>query len=51
MTIYVAEAHAKVQRLVLVVSMATMLEEYITEEQCPVVRFVWAKELNAKDIQ
>jgi hypothetical protein len=30
--------------------MATVLEECITEEQRSVVRFLWAKELNAKDI-
>jgi hypothetical protein len=27
-----------------------MLEEHTTEDQRSVVRFVWAKELNAKDI-
>jgi hypothetical protein len=30
--------------------MATVLEECITEEQCSVVRFLWAKECNTKDI-
>jgi hypothetical protein len=30
--------------------MATMLEEYATEEQRSVVRFLWAKGLNSKDI-
>jgi hypothetical protein len=30
--------------------MATVLEECTDEEQCSVVRFVWAKELHAKDI-
>jgi hypothetical protein len=39
--------HANVQWLVSVVRMATVLEEYITEEQCSFVLFVWAKELNA----
>jgi hypothetical protein len=36
----------------LVVKMATMLEEFHTEEQRSVARFffLWAKELNAKDI-
>jgi hypothetical protein len=29
--------------------MATVLEEYTTEEQRSVVRFLWAKGLNAKD--
>jgi hypothetical protein len=41
--------HAIVQMLVSVVKMATVLE-YTTEEQLPVVRFLWAKEINAKDI-
>jgi hypothetical protein len=30
--------------------MVTALEEYFTEEQRSVVRFLWAKELNAKDL-
>jgi hypothetical protein len=30
--------------------MATVLEEYTTEEQRSVVCFLWAKGLNAKDI-
>jgi hypothetical protein len=30
--------------------MATVLEECITEEQRSVLRFLWAKELNVKDI-
>jgi hypothetical protein len=30
--------------------MATVLEEYTTAEQRSVVRFLWARELNAKDI-
>jgi hypothetical protein len=30
--------------------MATMLEEYTTEEQHSVVRYLWAIGLNAKDI-
>jgi hypothetical protein len=34
----------------LVVKMATMLEEYATEEQRSGVRFLWAKGLNANDI-
>jgi hypothetical protein len=38
-----------VQRLDLVVKMATVLEECTTHEQRSVVRFVWAKGLNAKD--
>jgi hypothetical protein len=50
MTVQVADARAHVQRLVSVVEMATMLEECTTKEQLPVVRFLWAKGLNAKDI-
>jgi hypothetical protein len=42
--------HAHVQRLVLVVKMVTMLEECTNENQCSIVRFLWAKGLNAKDI-
>jgi hypothetical protein len=30
--------------------MATMLEEYTTEDQSSVVQYLWAKGLNAKDI-
>jgi hypothetical protein len=37
MTVYVADAYARVQRLVLVIKMATVLEVYITEEQRSVV--------------
>jgi hypothetical protein len=33
-----------------VVKMATVLDEYTTEGQRSVVRFLWAKGLNAKDI-
>jgi hypothetical protein len=50
MTVYVAEAHAHVQRLVSVVKMVTMLEECTAEEQRPVALFLWAKGLNIKDI-
>jgi hypothetical protein len=42
--------HAHVERLVSVVKRATLLEEYATEKQHSVVRFLWAKGLNAKDI-
>jgi hypothetical protein len=31
------------------VKMATLLEDYTTEEQRPLMRFLWAKGLNAKD--
>jgi hypothetical protein len=40
--------HVHVQKLVSVVKMATVLEEYTIDEQHSVVRFLWAKELNAK---
>jgi hypothetical protein len=43
MTVYVADAHVHVQRLVSLVKMATLLEEYTTEEQRSVVRFLSAK--------
>jgi hypothetical protein len=36
--------------LVSVVRMMTMLKGYPTEEQCSVVRFLWAEGLDAKDI-
>jgi hypothetical protein len=49
-TVEVADSHAHVQRLVSVVKMATVLEEYNTEEQRPVMRFLWAKGLTAEDI-
>jgi hypothetical protein len=49
-TTLVADTHAHVQRLVSVVKMATVLEKCTTEEQRSVVRFLRAKELNAKDI-
>jgi hypothetical protein len=39
-----------IQRLVSVVKMATVLEEYVTKKQHSVVRFLWAKGLNTKDI-
>jgi hypothetical protein len=39
-----------VQRLVSVVKMATVLEECNIGEQRFVMRFLWAKELNVKDI-
>jgi hypothetical protein len=43
MTVYIADAHAHIQRLM------TMLEECATEEQRSVVHFLWAKGLIAKD--
>jgi hypothetical protein len=51
MTVYVAEAQIHVQKLVSVVKMATVLGEYITEEQSSLVRILWAKGFNAKDIR
>jgi hypothetical protein len=39
MTVLVANAHAHAQRLVLVAKMATVLEEYTTEEQRSVVLY------------
>jgi hypothetical protein len=42
--------HVLVQRLVLVVKMETMLEDYTTKEEHSVVCFLWAKGLSAKDI-
>jgi hypothetical protein len=49
MILYVADAHARVQRFVLVLKMTTVVQ-CITEEQHSVVRFCWAKGLSAKDI-
>jgi hypothetical protein len=51
MTIYVANVRAHVQGLVLIVKMATVLEECTTEDLCPVMHFFGgAKGLIAKDI-
>jgi hypothetical protein len=36
--------------LVSVVKMATVLEEFTTEDQSPVVRFLWEKGPNARHI-
>jgi hypothetical protein len=46
----VADVLAHGQRLVSVVKMVTVLEDCNTKEQRFVVRFLWAKGLNAKDI-
>jgi hypothetical protein len=43
MTVYIADAHAHVQRLVSVVKMATMLEECSIEEHCSVVQRIFIK--------
>jgi hypothetical protein len=50
MIVWVADAHARVQRLVSIVKMATLLEECITEKQHSIVRFLWTKEFNTNDI-
>jgi hypothetical protein len=50
MTVYVADAHAHVQRLVSEVKLATVLEECTNEEHRSVLHFLWAEGLNAKDI-
>jgi hypothetical protein len=42
MRVYAADAHAHVQRFVSVVEMATVIEEYTTEEQRSVVRFLFS---------
>jgi hypothetical protein len=39
-----------VQGLISIVKMATVLEDFTTEEQCSVALLLWAKGLNAKDI-
>jgi hypothetical protein len=50
MTVEIAEARTRFQRLVSVVKTTTVLEEYNTEEERSVVRFLWRKGPNAKDI-
>jgi hypothetical protein len=50
MTVNVEDAYAHVHRLLSVVKLATVLEEYTTEEQRYVVRLFWAKGLKVKDI-
>jgi hypothetical protein len=50
MIVQAADAHAQIQRLVSVVKIETVLQEYPTEEQNSIVRCLWAKGLNAKDI-
>jgi hypothetical protein len=42
--------HWHIQTLISVVKMATVPEECNTEERRSVVRFLWGKGLNAKDI-
>jgi hypothetical protein len=50
MAVSISDEHAHIQRLVSVVKMATMFEECSNEEQCSVVRFLWGKGHNAKNI-
>jgi hypothetical protein len=50
MIAYVVDVHVHVQRIDSVVKMTTVLEEYATEQQRSVVRFLWAKGLNEKGI-
>jgi transposase len=50
MTVKIAVAHAHVQRLVSVVKMTTLHEDYTAKEQRSVARFLWAKGLTKKDI-
>jgi hypothetical protein len=48
MTVYLADAHTPVQKLISEVKMATMLEECTAEEQRSVLRFLRARGLDAK---
>jgi hypothetical protein len=48
--VWVADANAHAKRLISVVKMATVLEECTTEEHSSLVRCLWAKGLNAKDM-
>jgi hypothetical protein len=50
MTVYVEEARAHVRRLVLVVEVVPVLQEYATEEQLSLVHLLWAKGLSTKNI-
>jgi hypothetical protein len=49
-TVQVADAHARVKRLVSVVRMATVLEFVLSKSSVLLCVFVWANGLNAKDI-
>jgi hypothetical protein len=49
MTVLVADMHAYVQRPISIARLATMLEEFTTEEQRCLCS-LWAKGLDAKDI-
>jgi hypothetical protein len=48
MTLYVADAHAHVKRLVSVVNMSTVLEEYTIEDLCSVVHLFMSKRTQFK---
>jgi hypothetical protein len=47
-TVYIADVHVHIQRIVSVVKVATMLEACTTEKQHSVLHFLWAKGLNAR---
>jgi hypothetical protein len=48
MTVQVADPHAHIQRLVLVVKTATVLRVYTTEEQRSILRFFVGKRPQSK---
>jgi predicted DNA-binding protein YlxM (UPF0122 family) len=50
MTVYVADTHGQVERLVSVAKMATVLEECTTEEQCSVMRFYYVQKYSMQRI-
>jgi hypothetical protein len=50
MTVYVAEAHAHLQKLVSVVKMVTVLEECTAEEQRSVVRYFAGNTTQCKSV-
>jgi hypothetical protein len=50
MMVLVADAHAHVQRLVSVAKKTTVFQACTIEEKHSVVRFLWSKGLNEKDI-
>jgi hypothetical protein len=50
MRVWVADAHAYVQRLVSVVKIENLLERCTIKEQHSVVHFLWGKGLNTMDI-
>jgi hypothetical protein len=50
MTVWVAEAHAHVERLVSMVKLATVFEGILLKSSVVVGFFLWAKGLDTKDI-